>query len=579
MAEAPPLSNFDVAHRFSELADSLEILGENQYKIRAYRNAASALEALPESIATVAAEDRLDDISGFGDAIRAKTKDILATGTTKALEDARRKVPTTALELLTLPGVGAKTVRDLISKLQIDSIASLEKALDEHRVRTIPGMSEKTEEKLRDAIERRGRYVARMMLSDAQELGETLVHSLTNQPEVGQASAAGSLRRGVDSIGDLDFVCESTDFEATLDAFASAPQVATVLSRGEHGERVALRKGPEVDLRLAAPGNYALLLHHFTGSRDHNIRLREMAEARGLKINEYGVWNVATNERLSLPDTEEAIYAILDLPFIPVPLRENRGEIEAAMEHRLPKLIVEADIKGDLHAHTKASDGKGTLEGMCITAKARGYAYMAITDHSQGLAIANGLTPERLRAQVKQVRAAEDEFGIRVFAGTECDIRPDGTMDFPDDLLKEMDIVIGSIHSRFQMTEAEMTARMLRAIENPNVDIIAHPTGRKINEREPYPINMDQIVAAAARTNTALEINSFPDRQDMNDVNARMAKDAGAPIVIDTDSHQPSHYSLIRFGVNIARRAWLEPKDVLNTLAEPEMAAWLRRDK
>ncbi len=574
-APNPAHTNFEVAQRFAELADYLEILGENPFKTRAYRNAARALETLPEPIAKVAAEKRLGDIAGFGDAIQAKTKDILATGTTKALEEARSKAPATVLELIGLPGVGPKTVSTLFGEYGIDSLAALEKAIDEHKIRHLAGFGEKTEAKLKDSIERKKKYGKRMLLSDARDLGRTLIELISANPEVGQMAQAGSARRGVETVGDIDIVATSTDPHTTMKAFVGLPQVATVLASSDQITRVLLSSGVEADLKLVYPGDFGTLLHHFTGSREHNIRLREMAERKGLKISEYGVFR--GDEKLPIGDSEDALYAAIGLSVIPVALRENRGEIEAALAGTLPNLIQLSDIKGDMHAHTTASDGKASIEQMALAAKARGYEYMAITDHSQMLVIANGLTPERVREQIKQVKETSDKVGIKIFTGTECDIKGDGTLDFPDDLLSELDFVIASIHSRFKMERDEMTARMIRAIENPNVDLIAHPTGRLLNQREPYEVDIDAVIAAAARTSTALEINSFPDRLDLSDVNARAAKDAGVMIMIDTDAHRPEHYDLIEYGVTVAQRAWIEAKNVWNTHSVGEVEAWLRR--
>lgn len=574
-APNPAHTNFEVAQRFAELADYLEILGENPFKTRAYRNAARALETLPEPIAKVAAEKRLGDIAGFGDAIQAKTKDILATGTTKALEEARSKAPATVLELIGLPGVGPKTVSTLFGEYGIDSLAALEKAIDEHKIRHLAGFGEKTEAKLKDSIERKKKYGKRMLLSDARDLGRTLIELISANPEVGQMAQAGSARRGVETVGDIDIVATSTDPHTTMKAFVGLPQVATVLASSDQITRVLLSSGVEADLKLVYPGDFGTLLHHFTGSREHNIRLREMAERKGLKISEYGVFR--GDEKLPIGDSEDALYAAIGLSVIPVALRENRGEIEAALAGTLPNLIQLSDIKGDMHAHTTASDGKASIEQMALAAKARGYEYMAITDHSQMLVIANGLTPERVREQIKQVKETSDKVGIKIFTGTECDIKGDGTLDFPDDLLSELDFVIASIHSRFKMERDEMTARMIRAIENPNVDLIAHPTGRLLNQREPYEVDIDAVIAAAARTSTALEINSFPDRLDLSDVNARAAKDAGVMIMIDTDAHRPEDYDLIEYGVTVAQRAWIEAKNVWNTHSVGEVEAWLRR--
>jgi DNA polymerase (family X) len=570
------LSNADVARRFVELADRLEILGENAFKVRAYRNAAKTLEELPEQIAVVAAEDRLGDLAGFGEAIQAKTKDVLATGTTKALEDARRKLPATLLELVGLPGVGAKTIYQLYTLAGVDSLSSLEAAIEAQKLRSLPRMSEKTEVKLKDALERHHRYSQRMLLSDARELGEKLMSALSSRPEVDRMAQAGSARRGVETVGDIDIVGASSDPAATMAAFFKLPLVTKVLASGHKTTRVILSNGFEADLKLANLEQFGTLLHHFTGSRAHNIKLREVAERIGLKINEYGVFDASGRNVIAGSD-ELAVYGALGMEAIPPELREDRGEIEAALAGALPALVQLSDIRGDVHAHTSATDGKATIEEMARAAMARGYAYMAITDHSQSLTVANGLTVERLRAQVKEVREVSERLGFPIFAGSECDIKPDGTMDFPGEALAELDIVIASVHSRFRQTAEEMTARLVRAIENPHVDLIAHPTGRLINQRDPYAVDMQAVIRAAARTGTALEINSFPERQDLSDVHARMAKEQGVRMAINTDAHAPEHYALIEYGINVARRGWLEKKDVVNASTLDEFGAWLKR--
>lgn len=568
-------SNAEVARAFNELADYLDLLGENPFKTRAYRTAARALETLHEPIAQVAAQGRLKEIPGFGDAIQAKTKDILATGTTKALEEARAKAPASLLPLLGLPGIGAKTINEIWQGLNVTSLDELKKAAEEGRIRTLPGMGEKTEAKILDAIERHGRYSKRMFLSTARSLASRLAKSLRDRPEVEKLMYAGSARRGVETVGDIDLVGSSRDPEATMDAFVNLANVSKVLVKGERSTRVILANGVECDLRLVEPGDFGMLLHHFTGSKAHNIHLREIAERRGMKINEYGVFK--GDQEIPTGDDENAVYEVLGMPPIPVEMRENTGEIEAALANNLPHLVVKEDIKGDLHAHTTASDGKDTIDTMAKAAAALRYEYLAITDHSQSLAITNGLSPERLREHMRAIRAAGDKYGIHMLAGSEVEIKPDGTLDYPDELLAELDFVIASVHSRFRQTREEMTARIVAAIQNPNVDMIGHPTGRLINEREPYDVDMEAIIQAAAATDTALEINSSPNRLDLNDEHARMAKQAGVMIPINTDAHATSYFDLLQFGIVVARRAWLEPKNVLNTRSYGELMDWLRR--
>lgn len=576
-AMANERSNAEVAKAFSELADYLELLGENPYKTRAYRTAVRELENLTVPIAQVATQGRLGDIPGFGEAIQAKTKDILATGTTKRLEEVREQAPASVLELLHLPGIGAKIVHEIWKGLNVTNVEDLKKAAEEGRIRTLPGMGEKTEAKILESIERRGRYDKRMLLSTARSLASRLVKELkTASPDVKEIRYAGSARRGVETVGDIDIVGSSTDRAATMEAFTKLPSVAKVIVTGESSTRVRLANEVSCDLRLVKPGDFGMLLHHFTGSREHNIHLREIAERMGMKINEYGVFR--GDEEIPIGDNEDAIYEVLGMPPIPVEMRENRGEIEAAQAGKLPHLIVKEDIKGDLHAHTMASDGKDTLEKMAETAVGKyGYEYLAITDHSQSLGITNGLSPARLKEQIREIREAGDKYGIHLLSGSEVEIKPDGSLDYPDELLAELDFVIASVHSRFRQSSEEMTARIVKAIRNPHVDMIGHPTGRLINERDPYEVDMDALIKAAAETDTAMEINSNPNRLDLNDIHARMAKDAGVKIFINTDAHSTKYFELLQFGITVARRAWLEPKDVMNTRPYGELMDWLRR--
>ncbi|HEX5323280.1 MAG TPA: DNA polymerase/3'-5' exonuclease PolX [Capsulimonadaceae bacterium] len=569
-------SNAEVAKAFSELADYLDLLGDNPFKTRAYRTAARALETMHEPIAKIAAEDRLKTIPGFGEAIQAKTKDILATGTTKALEEARAKAPASLLPLLHLPNIGVKTIHEIWQGLNITSLEELKKAAEEGRIRTLPGMGEKTEAKILDSISRYGTYSKRMYLSVARSLASKLAKSLRDRPEVERIMYAGSARRGVETVGDIDLVGSSTDRKATMEAFVNLPSVARVIVKGERSTRALLASGVECDLRLVEPGDFGMLLHHFTGSKEHNIHLRDIAERRGLKINEYGVFR--GDEEILTGDDENSIYEALGMPPVPVEMRENRGEIEAALAGELPHLLEKEDIRGDLHAHTTASDGKDSIEKMArFAAEKRHYEYLAITDHSQSLAITNGLSPERLREQIRAIQDAGDKYGIHLLTGSEVEIKPDGSLDYPDELLAELDFVIASVHSRFQQTREEMTARMVKAVRNPNVDMIGHPTGRLINEREPYEVDMEALIEAAAETDTAMEINSSPNRLDLNDVHARMAKDAGVKIFVNTDAHATGYFDLLQFGIVVARRAWLEPKDVMNTRPYNELMDWLRR--
>ncbi|MDR3710720.1 MAG: DNA polymerase/3'-5' exonuclease PolX [Capsulimonadaceae bacterium] len=557
-------TNSDVASVFSRLADYLEVAGENPFKTRAYRNAADLLVSLDEPIAQIAAAGRLRDLPGFGDAIVSKTQDILATGTTAAYEAMRAKIPEGVLDFLSLPGIGVKTVAQLWNGLHVDSLDALEAAAREGRVQGLKGMSEKTAAKILEAIERRSRFRGVLLVDSGSNLAETLRDHIAADPSVQQIEIAGDLRRGCETVSQLTIVASSLDFNATLDAASSSARVSSVIDRSADRIRLVLGGRAQADVYVCAPALFGALLASETGSAAHVTRLRALAAKRGME------------PAFAAPD-EDAFYAALGLPPISPPLREDRGEIEAALAGTLPNLIRVSDIRGNLHQHTTASDGHDTLEDMAVVGKQRGYEYMAITDHSQALAMTNGLTVERLRAQIREVREVEQRVGIRLLAGSEVDILGDGTMDFPDDVLAELDIVIASVHSRFNLPREEMTARIVRAVSNPHVDILAHPTGRLLASRDAYAVDMDAVIAAAHAGGAALEINASPERLDMNEYNARKAAEAGVPVAINTDAHRVGHLDFLRHGVAIAQRAWLEPRNVVNSLALPELLAWLHR--
>jgi len=556
-AEKP--SNGDVARIFERIADVLEIQGENPYKIKAYRNAVDTLRSLDEPVWQVAEDDRLDSIPGFGDAIRAKIGDILLTGTTNLYDRVKDAVPEGVIEILNLPGIGGKTVKQLYDTLNIVSIEALEKALDEGKIAAVKGMGEKTADKIRQSIERGRRYAAGVRLNQGVDIAGNIIHNLADCPHLTQLTVAGEVRRGCDFIGVIDIVGAATDFAAALDAFTTLNQVDKIVERGDKHARCVLHSGAAVELTLSDPADFAMLLFLKTGSQAHVARVTEMAKLT------------------KLPSDEADIYAAAGLPSIPATLRENTGEIEAAQTGKLPPLITIDDIRGDVHAHTTATDGDFSIQEMAVAAKALGYEYMAITDHSHSLAMVGGLTPDRLRAQMAEIRALGDSLGIRIFAGSEVDIKADGSLDFDDDLLAELDFVIASSHLYNNQSRDAQTKRMIKAIENPHVDLIAHPTGRIILRRDPYAVDIDALIAAAARTGTALEINAAPARLDLKDSYARRAAQAGVKIMINTDAHRIVEYDLMHYGITTAQRAWLTPADVVNTLPLAEFEAWLKR--
>jgi DNA polymerase (family 10) len=570
------MSNYEIARIFTRIADLMEVQGDNPFKIRAYRKAADTIEGLTESLESIAERGALETVPNIGKGIAEKIDEIVRTGTASALEVLRARVPEGLPEILNISGLGPRTVQTLHAELGIASIDDLERAARAGRIRELPGMGTKTEENILHGIEGYRRRSERWPLGKALPYAENLVAALRAAPGLERLEIAGSLRRMRDTIGDVDLVGTARTPRAVMEAFARLPQARETLLSGDTRTSIVTHEGLQVDLRLVKPEEFGALLHHFTGSRDHNIRLREMAEARGVKINEYGVFDVKTGEEINLGGEEADLYRFLGLPYIPPELREDRGEIEAARAGKLPHLIEAGDIRGNLHGHTDWSDGAATLEVMVAAARELGHEYIAITDHSKTLGVAGGLDEERLRRQMAAIDALTAASpGIRVLKGIEVDILADGTLDLDPDLLNTLDVVVGSVHSHFKQDAETITARMIRAMESGCVDIIAHPTGRLIGHRDPYAVDVQRLIDAAVATKTALEINANPERLDLNDVYARRARDRGALISINTDAHHPNHFNLLPYGIATARRAWLEAEDVLNTWPLERLLAWL----
>jgi DNA polymerase (family 10) len=572
------ISNHEIARIFSEIADLMEVREDSPFKVRAYRKAVETIEALTESLESIAARGELEAIPSIGKAIAEKITDICRTGTTPLYDELRAQVPAGLVEILAVPGIGPSKVRALHEALSINSIDELETAAREHRVRNVAGMGAKTEENILNAIEAHRRRSQRWPLGKALPYAERLAAAVSQNSGGTRVEVLGSIRRRAETIGDIDLGAESTEPERVMDAFVRLPQVKEVLVSGPASTRVRTDAGMQVDLRVARPDDFGFLVHHFTGSRAHNIRLREIAERRGARISEYGIFAAGTDRELTTGTDEAEVYRFLGLPDIPTELREDRGEIEAAQAGKLPELISEADIRGNLHSHTTWSDGAVSIEAMANAARARGHRYLAITDHSKALGITNGLDEERLRAQMAEIdrlnAAASDDF--RILKGSEVDILADGALDLDPGLLAELDFVIASVHSRFKLEEAAMTARIIRAMESGVVDLIAHPTGRLLGARDPYAVDLDRLFDAAAATQTALEINAFPDRLDLNDVNARRARDRGVKLSINTDAHHPDHLGLLFYGIATARRGWVTAPDVINTGELEALLKWLR---
>ena len=571
------MENKSIANIFTEIADLLDIQGENPFRIRSYRNAARTIGDMSESLQDLVKTGRnLEEIPGIGKSIHEKILQIIKTGRCQSLEDLKKKTPPGLTELLRLEGLGPKKVKLLYDGLAVDSVERLEKAARAGRLRDLPGMGEKTEEKLLKSIEQFRAGVGRFKLSTGFTYAEALGRYLRDVPGVKRLDPAGSFRRRRETIGDLDILAICTKTSKVMDRFVNYGEVKEVISKGETKSSIRLRNGLQVDLRVLAEESYGAALHYFTGSKAHNVAIRERAKDKGLKVSEYGVFRARDEKRLTGAKEEEVFQAV-GLPFIPPELREDRGEIAAAQEGRLPALIDPADIRGDLQMHTLATDGKNSIAEMAQKAKELGYSYLAITDHSQAVRVAGGLNERALARHLKEIEKANSQVsGIRILKGVEVDILGDGTLDLKDDILKECEVVLGSVHSRFNMEEGEMTKRIIRAIQNPCVHILAHPTGRLILEREPYKVNLKEVIRAAVDYGVALEINAYPDRLDLRDVDARMARDMGAKLAISTDAHSRQQLELMKFGVFTARRGWIEAKDVINTYPLDQMLNSLR---
>lgn len=570
------MKNQEIAEVFNDIADLLEIKGENPFRIRAYRRAALNIEGLVRNVAETT-KDELIKISGIGQDLAGKIEEYVKTGRLQFYEDLKKEVPEGLSLLLSVPSLGPKTAKLLFERLKVKDIGTLEKLAREHKLSGLPGIKEKTEENILKGIEMLKRGIERQPLGKVLPVAKDILQHLKNKAPVKNLSIAGSIRRWKDTIKDIDILATSQDPKAVMNAFVHLPHVKDILMHGPTKSSVIIHEGLQVDLRVVEEDSFGAALAYFTGSKAHNIRLREMAVKSGLKINEYGIFREKDEKKLG-GEKEEDIYRILGLPYIPPELREDSGEIEAAIEGRLPKLVELRDIKGDLHVHSKWSDGSHDFEELIDEAKKRGYEYIAITDHSKGLGIARGLSAERLMEEKKEIDAINKRLkGFRLIVGTEVDIRSSGEIDFPDEILKKMDIVVASIHSGFRQDKEQITKRLVSAIRNPYVSIIAHPTGRLIGERDPYDVDMNEVFKVAKETGTAIEINAYPLRLDLSDIYVKIAREMGVRVVISTDTHVANQFDYMGYGVSIARRGWLEKKDVLNTLSYNLLIKALRK--
>jgi DNA polymerase (family 10) len=571
------MENLALARIFAEIADLLEIKGENPFKIRAYRNASETIAHAAERLSPQS-EEQLRTISGIGKDLASKIREIALTGESAFHRQLTAEFPATILDLLHLQGVGPRTVALLHRELGVRSLDELEAACADGRVRRLKGLGQRKEQQILKACAERRRHSGRHLLPEAAAASTRLLEHLQTCCPAVTFAVVGSIRRGAETPGDIDILATGAD-PNVMPAFAAYPLVERVLLRGETKSSVQLSGGIQADLRLVAAESRGAAMQYFTGSKPHNIALRDRAMARGLKLNEYGLVRIDDGAAVA-GRTEAGIYEALGLAEIPPELREASGEIEAASRHALPELITLDDLRGDIHSHTTETDGRDDIARMAAAARKAGLSYLAITDHSRSLAMANGLDETRALAHAARVRAIGRQLeGIVLLAGIECDIRPDGELDLADDCLAELDVVVASVHSAFNQDERQMTDRVLRAIENPYVDIIGHPTGRYLLRRDPARLDLMQLIDAAARYGVALEINSQGHRLDLSDVNARAARDRGVAIVISSDSHAAGDFRLLTWGVAVARRAWLTKEDVLNTRPVEDFRGMLRRNR
>ena len=578
------MDNKAIAGILYETADLMEIDGGDPFRIRSYRNAAEAIESQPQPLEQLVGEPKkLLEIPGIGKRMAENIQEICREGKLKWHADLLEKYRPSMLQLLKIQGLGPKTIALIWSAYQVCDLEGVEKLAREGKLQELPRMGEKQEKKILKSIEDYRRIAGRFCLDDADKIAQQMMKHLAGLPGIEKITPAGSLRRGRETVGDLDILVtgkccgNEKQREVVIDRITNFPGILQVLARGENKVSFRLRSGMQVDVRLLPPDSFGAAMQYFTGSKTHNVALRQRALKMGFTLNEYGLAELESSKRVA-GKTEEEIYAKLKLEYIPSELRENCGEIEAAAVHNLPVLLETTDLQGDVHMHTVETDGRNTIEEMAEAAREHGYKYMAITDHSKNLAFANGLDDKRALQHIEKIRKADaDAKGIRILAGIEVDILADGDLDLSDSVLKEMDLVIASVHSAFNQDAAKMTERLLRAVNNPHISFVGHPTGRILLRRDAYQYDMEAVLNAAAKNKVAMELNAYPDRLDLCDRHLRMAKERGVKIVINTDSHHTSHLDKIKYGVLQARRAWLTKEDVLNTLPVEKFAKAMKR--
>lgn len=569
------MKNQEVARIFNEIADILEIKGENPFRIRAYRRAAQNIEGLAKDVAEMSAEE-LQAIPGIGADLADKIKEYVNTGRLGFYEGLKKEVPPGLVKLLSVPGLGPKTAKLLFEKLKITDIDDLERFAKEGKLRGLPGIQAKTEENILKGIAMLRRHRGRFPIGRVLPIANEIIKGLREKAPVKELSVAGSLRRWKETIKDIDILATSGDPKKVMDVFVHLPICKEVLMKGPTKSSIITDEGIQVDLRVVSEDSFGAALAYFTGSKAHNIRIREMAVRKGLKINEYGIFDARTDHKRG-GRREIDVYSAVGIPFIQPEMREDTGEVEAALEGNLPDLVDLRDIRGDLHVHSRYSDGSHDIQELIEMARERDYEYIAITDHSKGLGIARGMSIEQVLEQNRKIKAINKKLkGFRLLSGVELNIKSDGTLDYPDEVLKKLDIVVASIHSGFRQSRQQLTDRIISAMKNPYVSIIAHPTGRLIGERDAYDIDIDAVLKVAKETGTAMEINAYPLRLDLNDIYIKKAKEMGVTLVMGTDAHMGYQLDFMMYGLGMARRGWLEKRDVLNTRDYNALMKWLK---
>jgi DNA polymerase (family 10) len=570
------MRNSEIAAILEEVADLLELKGV-AFKPNAYRKAARSIRELTEELEEYRKKEDLRAIPGVGEAIAKKVEEILDTGELRYLDELKEELPAGLLQLMEVPDIGPKTAMHLYKELRVTNLHELKAAAEAHQIRDLKGFGERSEERVLQGIALLERRSGRMLLGYAHPIAERMRAYVQERAGLRLIDLGGSLRRMKETIGDIDLLAGSNDAKKVMDAFASYPDVEEVLERGQTKSVVRLKDGTQVDLRVVEEVEYGAALQYFTGNKEHNVELRSMANDQGMKLNEYGLFRKDTNEIVAR-ENEADIYQALGLQIMPPELREDRGEIEASLRGKLPKLVELKDIRGDFHVHTLASDGSATIEEIAYAAKRKGYEYVGITDHSQSLGVANGLSVERLRGNMDIARNIMERVeGVKVLIGAEVEILEDGKLDYPDDVLEGLDYVIGAVHSKFKMSEEEMTKRLLTAFSNEHMTVLAHPTGRVLEQREPYLFDKEEVFQAAKANKICLELNAYVERLDLSDVDCLKAKEIGVKVAIGTDAHSLPQLDYMLYGVATARRGWLEPVDVLNCLSLPELVDVLRQ--